>query len=253
MTELADYMLYLIAIGFIVHALFKKNANSSSGGSTTKSEWQDLNALADGLGLTFSEYHNEDHNGGWIHGTYQNFAVSVQDEAVRHGSGSTTYVVVTTLFEVYLSEEHAHDGMEVVPEQTTSKISKLFGAEDIQIGDTDLDQAFVIRAPSEHAAQSFFANTEIRNSFLNLQRFCPRFYYKNGVLTLEYNQSIFHDHHQIRNRLDALAECAHAIINRNDMTQHQLPEPVQLAEPVPPAETFLETDFEPPEDTTIHW
>lgn len=237
---------YGFLIAFAAFSLFMRYKRHMKRPTHRTEHWQDTETLANELGLTFSEHSNEHYSGGWIHGTYQDVAINIQDEATFHNRGRSSYVSVATLYEAILDKEHIIDGLEVLPEGLLAKASKVFGAEDIQVGHEEIDKAFIIRANSELDAQRLFASPDVRNSFLTLQNMCSKFHLKDGILTIEYPEGIFQKHNKLLNRIDALVVCAQAIMNHKNSIPDQLPDSKQPVFTAP-------TEQEQFENTTVQW
>lgn len=223
MLKLIALLPTLIIGGFALYKAYK----TSEGAFGKSGSPKELQAMSDRLQLTFTEQNFNTHKGGWVYGTYQGVNVNIQDEAQQAGDA----IVISTLYEVLLDEANTIDGLEILPENTMARLSKVFGAEDIQTGYDDFDRAFIIRARSRQDALDLFACPEVRRNFLNLRKLCADFRFQNGILTLEYTSPIFKNQGLIPERLQALADCAHAIINQNKKTRllaYQPQEPAQL-------------------------
>ncbi len=241
--QLTLYNAVIVAI-VLISLYFRYRRHIKKPKKLESDDWQEVNALATELGLTFSEHSNEHYNGGWIHGTYQDVAINIQDESTYHNRGKYSYVTVATLYEAFLGDKYNIEGLEVSREELLTKVSKAFGTEDIQVGHEEIDKAFIIRANSELDAQRLFASPEVRSSFLNLQTICSKFHLKDGILTLEFQEGIFQKHNRLHNRIKALVLCAQAIMNHKDHTPTTLPQPAEL---------YTEPDQEEFENTTISW
>lgn len=238
------FMLALVAIS--LYSSYEKYFKSHR---PKTNNLQVIEDLTQELKLTFSEHSSDEYTGGWIHGSYQGVSINIQDEATVHSSRSGNYITVKTLYEALLDKQYIIDGLEVFREELLSKVSKVFGAEDIQIGHEEIDKAFIIRANSELDAQRLFASPDVRDSFLALQKMCSKFRLKDGILTLEYPDGIFEASNKLRERIEALVVCSHAIMNHKEHTPETLPQPVaqeRLFEKTESEKTSIE-------NTTIHW
>ena len=210
-------------------------------------KWQEVNALTKELGLTFAEHSNEHYNGGWIHGSYQNVAINIQDESTFHNRGKYSYVTIATLYEAFIGEEYNIEGLEVFREDLLSKASKAFGSKDIQVGHEEIDKAFIIKANSCQEARTFFANPSVRHYFLEL--IPPEeeaFRFERNTLILDFPRSMLSEQKFIRNRLELLTRCAHAMAN----TDHQSPQQQTLPPPTLPPNLDHPTELE---NTHISW
>ncbi len=222
-------VILLSTLTFFVYlfVIFNKVPRLSPENITIPGTSEQLKAMVDSLQLTYVEQNSEFHQGGWIHGTFQDVSINIQDDArAVHRD-----IHISTRYEALLDEFNAIDGLEVLPEKNLAKVKKVFGAQDIQTGDEQFDNAFIIRAPSPQDALDLFACPDVRRNFLNLRKLCPDFRFQHNTLTLEYPNGILQNQPLIPARLQALADCTHAIINQNKKTTlltHQPTEPAQL-------------------------
>ena len=104
--------------------------------------------------------------GGWfsnptIHGLHRDHRVDVRNEVVRHGKSRTIYTVV----EVALGTEVSR-GLQVYREGVFQKMGKVIGGEDIQVGDSALDEAFIIKGVPEPRAVSILTDPSVKSALL---------------------------------------------------------------------------------------
>lgn len=238
----------LIAIIIVVagcYVYYKKLHNALSTAST--SDMEDIEKLASELGLTLVQQPTDIHQGGWIHGIYQGVNINIQDHAVLSGR----FVKKSVLYEAILNETHIMNDLEVFRKHFLSTISKVSNAPKIQTGHEEIDDVFTIHTTSEHNAKQIFNSPEVRKSFLDLQKLCPNFRLKAGILTLEYDEGILHDHEKMKTRIQALTACARAIMN-NPTTPKLLPQPQTVLTPAAISPETVKT-IEEVETTHINW
>lgn len=96
-----------------------------------------------------------------IYGEFRGRNVSVQTEIVGSGKNKAVYTVVQAPFTGL-----APSGLLVYREGFAQKMGKMFGGEDIQIGDPELDDTFIIRGNSSREVSDLLTTPSVKRALL---------------------------------------------------------------------------------------
>jgi hypothetical protein len=99
-----------------------------------------------------------------MYGTYRGAQVNVETEVSGSGKNKSVYTVV----EVALSGL-VPINMEVYREGFFQKMGKAIGGDDIQVGDADLDKAFIIKGADEDKIRKLVTNPKVKARLLSAQ------------------------------------------------------------------------------------
>jgi len=107
---------------------------------------------------------------GWfgefsMSGTYDGVSVEVYTETRSTGKNSTTY----TVYAASLPKRVPVD-MVVHNEGMLSQVGKLFGGEDLEVGEPEVDDAFIFKTDHPTELLEFFDTPEVVDAFRNLAR-----------------------------------------------------------------------------------
>jgi hypothetical protein len=120
-----------------------------------------------------------------------------------------------TVFEVYLPE-HVPEGLRMSPEHLGAKMMKLVGAQDVQVGHPELDDAFLIkcaRTTDEQHVRDWLGREELADALLALQRSFPRTLVDGHQLEVRVPEFVGSEE-RLGDVLDAMIEVVHAARGR---------------------------------------
>ncbi|QDG49539.1 hypothetical protein FIV42_01935 [Persicimonas caeni] len=161
----------------------------------SRDEWQ---PLADELGLEFEW--SGPFLGRGVAGTYRGMDVSVRvfgrhqrqpigardkhgnrlrklGEADSRGSGHATYVI---------KSDKLLPGFALTEEGVGSKVTKLLGAQDVEVGSAPLDDAFVIKADNPSLAREVLGRAGIESALLKLRYKTSKIELADGTLRVNF-------------------------------------------------------------------
>lgn len=145
-----------------------------------------------------------------MHGDYRGESVQVETVRRGHGRSRKTY----TQYTVELPSSVPMDLL-LYDEGLFSKLGKMFGGQDIQVGRPDLDRAFIIRGGHEHEVREFLDRDTVADAFLKVHRFCSDFQLEHGTLQIE-RRGLVRDADDIEDNLEPLIRCAKVLKNAGE-------------------------------------
>ncbi|MBA2661554.1 MAG: hypothetical protein H0U74_04620 [Bradymonadaceae bacterium] len=164
-------------------------------------------ALASRLGLTFTpaRFFGQ----ASLAGTYREVEIDV-NEVVRGGKHKQRWVV----FKVRVPNQAAPPGLVLFREGLLAKAGKLFGTEDVQIGDPLVDEAFILRGVSVQIGRDFFSRPGVKDALLSLKEICPAMKLERNELFIEFRGSIS-EMSLLQAHIESIVECARTIAGLN--------------------------------------
>lgn len=148
--EVAIFFGVLLVIGGV--AIFAKHRHSAN--------WQ---KVAKRLGLGFEDSTWLGHPR--LYGKFRDVDVDVMIETVGHGNQKQVYTEVQAPVSGL-----APRGLTVYREGLFQKLGKAIGGEDIQVGDAELDKAFIIKGEDPRAVVELFRHPSLKRALLIGQR-----------------------------------------------------------------------------------
>ena len=168
---------------------------------------------------------NFDYGGGGVfsnfqmNGAFRGREVGVWTEKRGHGKSKKKY----TVYQASLPADLPF-GLELYDESLFSKLGKVFGGEDIQVGRSALDDAFIIKGSNPTEVRAFLDDDRVERELLDLHAFESDLEIEHGELTIEHRR-LAHTQGKIRRYLDALVACADVLAERvEEMERGQLEE-----------------------------
>ncbi len=211
-----------------------------------------LPPLVDRLGLTYTRFGGE--GSTTVTGSYRNVPVYLYEEV--HGWGK--YKHTRSYYQIKLNPADVPTDLTVFREDLASKAAKVFGSEDIQIGREQIDSKFIIQGAFTEDAIEFFARPNVAVYFVQLQKLCRDFRLENNLLILEFRRGIAIERDQLRERLEALSRCAHAIAQTDPkLAAKQISHaPKKHPEPIDIFAAPVNSRTNPPkqqDNSKVHW
>ncbi|MBA2661553.1 MAG: hypothetical protein H0U74_04615 [Bradymonadaceae bacterium] len=156
-----------------------------------------MGLVANTLGLHFIA-------AGWLtrasmSGKHLGIEVSVFEDVRGSGKSKTRWAV----YRATIPKQRVPVGLVLYREGFGSKIGKLFGGQDIQVGDAEIDQALIVRGAQVAEIREFFARPGVKQTLLELNTMCPNFRFEDGSIKLEYMAAL-RETVVIRNNIETL-------------------------------------------------
>jgi hypothetical protein len=145
-----------------------------------------------------------------MRGDYRGESIRVETVKRGHGRSKKTY----TQYTVELPSS-VPMGLLLYDEGLFSKLGKMFGGQDIQVGRPDLDSAFIIRGGHEQEVREFLDRDTVADAFLEVHRFCSDFQLEHGTLQIE-RRGLVRDADDIEDNLEPLIRCAKVLKNAGE-------------------------------------
>jgi hypothetical protein len=117
---------------------------------------------------------------GTINGSFNGVNVSASAEV--HGWGKSRHI--RTTIEVSYPGTVPHD-LSLSPEGLFAKLGKLVGGQDIQVGDPELDRAFLIKGAFEEEVRPFLLEPRTRTALLAIYRRYPTMCFDRSGVRIE--------------------------------------------------------------------
>ena len=152
-----------------------------------------------------------------VDGTYRGHDIAVYVEKRGSSKNRRTY----TVYETRLSTD-IPAGLELYDESLFSKLGKIFGGEDIQVGRSRLDGAFIIKGMNPEAICRFLDDDRVERALIDLHSFESDVEIEHGKLKIEHRR-VSRDIHRIETYLGELLDCADVVDERTadyDRTSH---------------------------------
>jgi hypothetical protein len=186
-------VLFYLLVGGVVLAisLYKK--------AQTREQWEQA---ANDLGLTFQSGF---FTGAKLSGRYNAAPIEVYKVTRGGKNNRRTY----TVFEVGLPPR-APGNLVIADEGLLAGIGKFMGMQDIEVGDSIFDDAFVIKGQNPAAVKRFLSQDNVTDQILELSNKYPnRFEIKDGKITVEVRGAA--PSFEIEMALDDLTRCIDAM------------------------------------------
>jgi len=209
------FALMLAGIVFLTVMTYKQSETAA----------QSMQALTAELGLVFDE-------GGFfrhatLKGVYRGVSLNIYEES-RHTTTTNRHARTYTLFRVPLIHVDVPDELMLFGEGLSSKLGKLFGKQDIQVGNPEFDKKFIIRGESSDEVRAFLSRPGVQDYLLAIAQLGGEFKLENSVLCLEFYDTILGQHTVLRHRIELLVNCAHAMA-QTDLQQLPTNSPAPFA------------------------
>ncbi len=190
--------------------------------------------LAKKLGLTFDKGSLTSEPS--LKGTYDGIPVVVQSIV----TGSGTALIYNTMYTVTVNGPHIPLDLVVYREGWASRIGKAFGGEDIQLDDSELDKAFIIKGSSQNDARLFFARPNVKSCFLNMSSEGDNFRLENQTLAIELPHRLIEETERLQSHIDRLVAYAKTIKqSTGNYTNFQPDDPTDLLGESTTLEVFM--------------
>lgn len=201
-------MMLWMAVGLIVgvfgiaHVVFIREEYTPG-----KLNNQALKRLAEELHLEFSldmaALENAPCLTGKLDGTVERFRITAREESLDTGGP----VPFRCIYEIQTSGHSLSDKLLLYREGPPSRVGKVLGGEDIEVGHNAIDHAFVIRDISPDSAQQMFARPGVAEAFMYLTTLTSRVTFENHKLSIIHTGMRLDAHHA-RLNIMALVRCA---------------------------------------------
>ncbi len=181
-----------------------------------------LKRLAEELNLEFSldNTASEDvpYLTGKLYGIVDRFRITAREEA----SDSAGQVPFRCIYEIHTSGHSLSDKLLLYREGPPSKVGKVLGGEDIEVGHATIDRAFVIRDVSPNSAQEMFARPGVAEAFMHLTTLTSKVTFENHKLSIVHTGTRLDAHHA-RLNIMALVRCATLLCDTNHHASYDDP------------------------------
>lgn len=178
---------------------------------------QALKRLAEELHIEFSLDKTASENApcltGKLTGTINRFNITAREESLDSGEP----VPFRCIYEIQTSGHSLSDKLLLYREGPPSKVGKILGGEDIEVGHNAIDQAFVIRDISPESAQQMFARPGVAEAFMHLTTLTSRITFENHKLSI-IQTGMRLDAHRARLNIMALVRCATLLCDASHQT-----------------------------------
>lgn len=175
-----------------------------------------------GLQMTGGEsWTSRPHISGWFDGIY------VHIGTITRGSGKnrSTY----TQFQAMLNCPMPL-GLQIHQESVFSKVGKFFGGQDIHVGDSAIDDAFILKGRDENAVRHFVSQPAIRQALFRIVQTRPDFVLYAGNIMME-QRGMVSDPARMYSAISEAVLLARAI---TDTMQQLAPQAAPMKVPAPP-------------------
>lgn len=156
----------------------------------------------------FAMAHDLSHSpGGWgsshgLAGEYRGESIRVKSERRGGGKNSRTY----TVYSVELPPNVPMD-LVMYDQGLLSEMGKLFGGEDIQVGRSNLDEAFIIKGGYADEIREFLDRDTVAEALLDVYEVSTDFHLEHGSLTVEH-RNLARSGSQLKAHLEPIVRCA---------------------------------------------
>ncbi|MBL4688075.1 MAG: hypothetical protein JKY37_26030 [Nannocystaceae bacterium] len=138
-------------------------------------------------------------------GVYQGARVEVDRYKVKGRNNTTTYTRFRAMPQVHLPV-----GLLLRREGVWAGITKVFGAQDIEVGDAYFDGQFIIKATDAAGAYQLLSNPQLRHALASCSTQWERFQISENRVEVSCATKTMLPH-QLAKGLAAVAGCAHAL------------------------------------------
>lgn len=143
-----------------------------------RERWQQF-AQTYGLSMVQGGWGSQGHMSGWFDGIY------VHIGTVTRGSGKNRHTY--TQFQAMLAGGIMPAGLQVYQETIFSKVGVFFGGQDIEVGDPQLDAAFIFKGNDPNAVFRLVTIPAVRAALFNLLSRQPNFVLDSNRVLIEKN------------------------------------------------------------------
>ncbi|MFB6350330.1 MAG: hypothetical protein ABEN55_00805 [Bradymonadaceae bacterium] len=147
------------------------------------------------------------HPGGWfgqfgMAGDYREESVRVRTEKRRSGKNSKTY----TVYSVELPPTAPMD-LVMYDERLFSKLGKLVGGQDIEVGRPEFDDAFIIKGGNPDQIREFLDRDTVADALLEVHVAATDLHLEHGTLTVEH-RAMAKSGEELEYHLEPIVRCA---------------------------------------------
>ncbi len=204
----------MVGLFGIVHVVFIREESSPD-----KLNSQALQRLAQELSLEFT-FQKITHPtlklpnlSGRLTGSLHGFQISAYEEPTHNSEP----IPFRSVYQIDTRGHTLSPALLLYRQSPPSHVGKILGGEDIEVGLSSIDQAFVIRDACPKSARAMFARPGVAEAFLHLTTLTPGIFFENHKLTLTYAASRLQPE-QARASIHALLYCAQLLCETDSLS-----------------------------------